>query len=310
MVNLSVEQTKALLSSQNIKEIIQPELTNSVVLDNCRTVRMSSGTARLPVLASVPEAAWVSTSYDSAQGAKPVSAATWSSKDLVAEELAVIVPVHENIISDSDFDIWGEIQPLVNSEFGRALDAAVLFGKNKPASWKDHDLLTGAKKVNNVVQNLPKNKSFDLGIALSTAMSQLEATGYSPDLICTSQSFRGELRGLRDNNGSPIYLDSLRDGGTDTIYGRPIAYASHKMWDPAVSAIVCDPSRIIVGIREDVSIKILDQATLTSNQGTLNLAQMDMVALRMTFRVAYAVATPDSEFPASVVLAPAAPEAA
>lgn len=52
-----------------------------------------------------------------------------------AEELAVLVPVPDSIASDADYDIWGEVQPRIQEAMGKAIDRAIFFGVNAPASW-------------------------------------------------------------------------------------------------------------------------------------------------------------------------------
>ena len=75
-----------------------------------------------------------------------------------------------------------------------------------------------------------------------------------------------------------------------------------------------DFSEGIVGIRKDITYKVLDQAVIQDGSGTIiyNLAQQDMVALRVTTRLAWQVKnvinydqqTEASRYPFGILLAP------
>lgn len=292
MADITRADALALLASQDINEIIKPDTAQSAALASFRTIRMSAGTASMPVLAALPTAGFVTdTSAGTATDIKPTSNATWTNKNLVAEEIAVIVPVHENTLADSKFDIWGEIRPLVSAEFGRVLDAAIFFGTNKPATWLDPALIPGAVTAGN---NLAAGGvgSIDLADDFNEIFGMVEDDGFDVNVAFTGRFLRRSLRGLRDTTNQPIYLDALRaDGSTASIYGQDLFYVGNRSWDRDVAlALVGDRSKVVLGIREDVQVKLLDQATLGTGVNQINLAERDMVALRFKFRVGFATA--------------------
>lgn len=292
MADITRADALALLATQELNEIIKPEATGSVVLDSFRQVRMSKGTSRMPVLAALPTAGFVTDNNSTdASGVKPTSKVSWANKELIAEEIAVIVPIHENTLADSDFDIWGEVRPLVSQEFGRVLDAAVLFGTNKPATWTDPALIPGAIAAGNVVVEgtLPEGgPSIDLADDINEAFGLVEDDEFDVNLALTGRFLRRRLRGLRDADNSPIYLDALRsDGSTNSIYGQDLRYVKNGGWDREEALmLVGDAEKVVIGVREDVQVKLLTEATV----GGINLAERDMVALRFKFRVAFATA--------------------
>lgn len=286
MADITRADALALLARQDINEIVKPDNQPSVALQAFRTVRMSAGTARMPVLSAIPTAGFVTDgSAAEGTGVKPTSKVTWANKELIAEEIAVIVPIHENTLADSNFDIWGEVRPLVSQEFGRVLDAAVFFGTNKPATWTDPALVPGAIAAENYVV---QGTGIDLADDINEAFGLVEDDEFDVDSAFTGRFLRRQLRGLRDADNAPIYLDALRsDGSTASIYGQDLRYVKNGGWDrDAAALLVGDSSKVVIGVREDFQVKMLDQATV----GGINLAERDMIALRFKFRVAFATA--------------------
>lgn len=285
MADITRADALALLASQELNEIIKPEAAGSAALAAFRTVRMSAKTTTMPVLAALPTAGWVSESATAPEGVKPTSKVSWTDKKLVAEEMAVIIPIHENTLADSEFDIWGEVRPLVSSEFGRILDAAVFFGTNKPATWTDPALVPGAIAAKNYVVD---GTGIDLADDFNEAFGLVEDDEFDVNVAFTGRFLRRRLRGLRDADNAPIYLDGLRsDGGVASIYGQDLRYLKNRGWDrDKAVALVGDSESVVLGIREDVQVKVLTEATV----GGINLAERDMVALRFKFRVAFATA--------------------
>lgn len=292
MADITRADALALLARQDINEIVKPETSGSAALAAFRTIRMSAGVARMPVLAALPTAGFVTESATADSGKKPTSKVSWTNKELVAEEIAVIVPVHENILADSNFDVWGEVRPLVAQEFGRVLDAAVFFGTNKPATWLDPALVPGAIAAGNY-QVLGEGDGTasgrkDLAADINELFGIVEDDEFDVNAAFTGRFLRRSLRGLRDDDGQPIYLDAIRsDGSTASIYGQDLRYLTNGGWQRDEAEMLAgDASKVVLGIREDVQVKLLDQATV----GGINLAERDMVALRFKFRVAFATA--------------------
>jgi HK97 family phage major capsid protein len=294
MAVISRADATALLNVQDIREILQEAPKSSVALSTFRHVVMSSTQAKMPVLSALPTAGFVTDDVSAGTSTKPTSRVAWTDKFLNVEEIAVIVPIHENVFDDASYDIWAEVKPLIAQEFGRVLDGAVLFGTNKPASW-DLSLEDGARAAGNVRSAAAAG---DLAEDINQVMALVEADGFDVNQFYAARTMRASLRGLRDTVGQPIYLDNIRaDGNTPTVYGEPINWVTNGAWVPAsgtsptdVGATIIggDRDKAILGIRQDMTFKILDQATV----GGYNLAEKDMIAIRCKMRVAFAVANP------------------
>jgi len=292
---INATDAAALLRRQDIREIIQMAPKSSAALTTFRTLRLSAKSATMPVLAALPTAGWVGVTPDpvTSTGKKPVSNVVWGSKTITAEEIAVIVPVHEDLFDDTEFNIWEEVKPLVAQEFGRILDLAVFFGVNAPTTFDD-SLVEGARAAGNVVSP----GLVDLAEDVNQVMSLVEADGFDVNQFYAKRTLRGRLRGLRDDVGQPIYLNSIRsDGQVNTLYGEDLAWVTNGGWvagsgtEPTATGATLiggDREMAILGIRQDMQVKVLDQATV----GDYNLAERDMIALRFKFRVGFAVANP------------------
>ena len=291
MADISRAEALALINQQNSTEIFQQAAEGSAALRTFRRVNLGTKQARLPVLSALPSAGFVeSEDPTSGDSTKPTSHVVWENKVLEAEEIAVIVPIHENVFDDSAFDIWGEVRPRIAEALGAVLDGAVLFSVGKPASWPE-GLEPGARDAGNLHDNTTANQ--DLAEYVNQTLALVEADGYDPNVIFSNRRIRARLRGLRDDNGQPIYSTSLkRDGQVDAVYGIDLEYVTNGAWvadngsGVGADLIAGDRTKAILGIRQDVTYKFLDQATV----GGINLAEKDMVALRAKFRVAFQVA--------------------
>lgn len=278
-------------AAAGIPEDVAAELTRGAIQQSAamtlfRRRGLSRAQQRIPVLSVLPTAYFVSGDT----GLKQTTEINWTNKFLNVEELAAIVPVPESVVDDMDFDIWGEVRPLLEEAIGIAVDAAVFFGVNKPASWPT-DVVASAIAAGNTY-NRGTNNTAAGGIAedFNQLLSLLEADGFDATGAIAARSMRGRLRGSRDSQGR-----RMDDVTPAEVYGVPVQYPMRGLWPTgsgAAEAIVGDFSNGMFGVRRDYTWKVLDQAVIQDNVGVIiyNLAQQDMVALRVTARYAWQVA--------------------
>lgn len=311
---ISRSDAAALVPEDVSNAILSGMVNESAALTLFRRVPMSRNQTRMPVLSALPTAYFVSGDT----GLKQTTEAAWANKFLNVEELAAIVPIPEAVLDDTSFDVWGSIRPLLEQAAARALDAAIFFGVNKPASWPT-DIVAAAVAAGNTVTRGTNTAGANGGLSadISDTFTTAEADGYDVSGVIATRSYRGLLRDLRDANGV-----LLTEVSPTSAYGVPITYPMRGLWPtgatpPGLYAelIAGDFSEGILGVRQDFTYKILDQAVIQDNTGVIqyNLAQQDMVALRIVFRVAFQVAntvnydqpTEGSRYPFSVLRSPA-----
>ena len=307
---ISRADVAALIPEQVSNELLTNLTYQSAALGLSRRTTISTSQTRMPVLAALPTAYFV----NGDTGLKQTTEAAWANKFLNVEEIAAIVPIPENVLDDSAFDIWGNVRPLLEQAAGRALDAAVFFGVNKPASWPD-DIATSAAAAGNTVDR-GTNLAATGGLAgdISDTMATVEADGFSVTGVVTQRSYMGRFRQVRSTQGERL-LDV--DLNKQMVEGAPYRISMDGLWPTGSNSaelFAGDFSDSIVGVRKDFTYKRLTEAVIQDNTGAIvyNLAQQDMVAIRLTFRVAWQVAneinyqqqTEASRYPFAVLVTP------
>lgn len=277
----------ALIPEQVSNAMIANLSTSSALLEMSTQVSVSTNQTRFPLLSALPTAYFVSGDT----GLKQTSKAAWDKQFINVEEIATIVPIPEAVMDDSEFDIWGTVQPLMEQAIGRTLDAAAFFGTNKPVSWPDA-IVTKAVDVGNDRQRGTATQT-EGGVAedINQLYGLVEADGYDVTGAVGRTNFRPVLRGARDTTGQML---ADLNGGT-IAGGTQLRWAMPGLWPAgggAAELVVGDFTKSFVGIRQDMTFKLLDQAVITDadNNIVFNLSQQDMVAMRLVFRVGWTVA--------------------
>ena len=227
----------ALIPEDVSRTIIQGLPAASVALTSFRRATMTRAQQRLPVLSVLPVAYWV----DGDTGSKQTTEQHWANKYLDARELAVIVPIPQAVLDDVDFDIWGEVRPRLVEAFGVKIDAAAIFGTDKPAGWPD-SIVEAAVAAGNVVE--VGESAGDIAADVNLVMGKVEEDGFDVSGFWARRAMKAAFRGLRDDNGQPIFQPSLTAGTPGTLYGESILYPTNGAWDATQADLIAgDVSR-------------------------------------------------------------------
>jgi HK97 family phage major capsid protein len=286
---VSRTSAQALIPEVVSNDILGGLTNDSAALGMFRQVRMATNQTRMPVLSALPTAYFV----NGDTGLKQTTQVDWSNKFLNVEELATIVPIPEAVFDDTNFDVWANIRPLLSDAIARALDAAVFFGTNKPASWAPA-IVTDATSAGNVVNRsvgTPRTDKAGLAGYFSDAFALVEGDGFAVNGIAANTIYKGLLRNTRDANGN-----LLAEVSPSSVYGEQVLYPMRGLWPApatgAAEAVVGDFSQAILGIRQDITYKVITEGVIQDNTGVIqyNLPQQDMIALRVVFRCAFQTA--------------------
>ena len=283
---------EALISEEVANEIIQGVAEQSTVLRMGRKLpNMSKKKYRMPVLDMLPVAYWVA--GDS--GFKQTSKMAWKNKYITAEELAVIIPIPEAVVDDADYDIWGEVRPRAVEALGKKIDGAVIFGVDKPDTWRD-GLVDGATDARNVVTLGASDDLYDKIMAEDGVIAKVEESGFFPSGHMADITMRAKLRGLKDSTGQPIFRTGMQGATSYSLDGSPIDFPRNGAFDKTKALMITgDFSQLVYSIRQDVTYKLLTEATIvdpSTKEVIYALAQQDMVALRIVMRLGWEVPNP------------------
>ncbi len=194
---ISRTETQALIPEQVSDAMLVNLQSASAALAMFTRIPVATNQTRFPVLAALPTAYFV----NGDTGLKQTTEVNWANQYLNVEELAAIVPIPEAVLDDTTFDVWGAVQPLLEQAIGRALDAAVFFGVNKPASWPT-DIVAAATAAS-ITEARGTSTQAAGGIAqdLNLLFGKIEASGFSVNGIAARTSFKQIVRGARDTTG-------------------------------------------------------------------------------------------------------------
>ena len=282
---------ESLIPVQESNEIIQGIITQSAVLQRGRKLpNMTSKQYKMPVLDMLPIAYFV----NGDSGQEKTTKMAWGKKFIIAEEIAVIVPIPEAVLDDSEYDIWAETKPRIIEAFGKKIDGAILFGDDKPASWRA-DVVTTANTAKSVVTLGAGDNLYDKIMGEEGSIALIENSGYFVNGHMADISMRAKLRGLKNANGDPLFKSDMQSGTTYSLDGSPMNFPNNGSFDKSKALMISgDFSQLVYSIRQDITFKLFTEGVVQNTDGSIayNLMQNDMVALRAVMRLGWEIPNP------------------
>lgn len=271
----------ALIPEQVMTEIFKEAQKYSKVLQLFRRLpNMTSDKMRLKVVDSLPVAYWVNESTNN--GRKNTTKMAWDNVYLTAEELAVIVPIKDNVLNDADVDIWEQVKPELAKAIGKKIDQAVLFGVDAPSSFGSGVIPTIVSKSKAVTET-----SKGLYSDINDVMTAVEESGYEVTGLLGGVGLKGKFRMMTDTTGQPL--------NTTEIGSLNRAFVDNGAWDKTVATLIAgDFNEAVYSIRQDVTFDVFKEGVIQNPDGSIayNLMQEDMSALRVVFRFGTAIPNP------------------
>lgn len=294
----------ALIPEEYEREIFKAAPEQSAVMQLGRRLRdMARAEREMRVLDGLATAYFVgSTTAVSGDSARiQTSEASWDNVILRAAKLGVIVPIPKDVLEDQDYDLWGEIRPQLDEAFGKAFDAAVLYGTNAPSDWPT--ALVTYCAANSKTRALDEaDDLYDAVLGESGVISIVEECGYMVTGHIGAMTMKAKLRNCRDAEGRPLFIADPQAKFKYSLDGEPVVFPRNGSVSAASSLLVSgDWSKLVWAFRKGITYEILREATIFNSGGTLqySLAQDDLVALKAVMRVGWQLPNPPNRIDAS-----------
>ena len=281
MTKIARTDIDAVVETQVANEIFQGVIKESKALSLFRRLpNMTSDKTKLRILDSLPIAYFVNEANNN--GRKNLTKMAWANKYITAAEIAVIVPIKENDLADADIDIWAQVRPRLVEAFGKKIDDAIFNGNGKPADWRK-GLIPSIVEVGAEV-----NETGKLYSDINETMTKVEESGYDVTGLLGGVGLKGKFRMMTDTTGQPL--------NTTEIGSLKRTFLDNGTWDKSLSTLIAgDFNQAVYAIRQDITYKVLTEAVIqdpSTGEILYNLAQDDMVALRVTMRLGWEIPNP------------------
>jgi HK97 family phage major capsid protein len=307
----------ALIPEQAYSEIMKPAAQQSVFLANAKRLpNMARGQETLHVLSALALVYMV----EGDQGLIQTAQAAWANKFIYAKSMAVIVPIPRTVVADAEYDIWGEVKPIITDSVALAVDRLTHFGLDAlgnaaPTDWPDGIAIAAVAAGNYVVLGTGADLYEDT-LGENGHIGKMEAQGFEPTAHVAALGMKAKLRGVRDSDGTPIFRQGMVEGTRYSLDGSPIVFPKDANFGAAVSGyhmVSTAYNEFVYSFRQEIEWELLTQGVINNAAGQVvfNFGQQHMVGLKATLRWGWQCpnpinrvqATEASRYPAAVLQA-------
>ena len=223
----------------------------NVIRANAHVFTTSSGSHKIPVVASNGTAAWIEE-----EGAFTPSDDSFGQVQLDAHKVGTLIKVSEELLADSAFDLESYIRSEFIRRIGDKEEEAFLVGNgtNKPTGILN---ATGGGQVGVTAASastITADELIDLYYSLKAP--------YRKNAVWVlNDSTMKIIRKLKDGSGQYLWQPALKDGESNTILGRPYFTSPYA---PAVAAgaksvLFGDLNYYWIGDREGITFRRLNE---------------------------------------------------
>lgn len=271
-IDINRNTTGVALPDEVSSEIWSKTLNQSAFMTLAQNSTIPGNGVTIQTITGEPEAQWVDET-----AAKPVAKHTFGKKIVKPHKLAVIEPFSMEFRRDANA-LYSECVNRLPYALGKKFDQTILGTK---APGDGFDVLGGCTKV---AINSNQYK------ALVTAEDAIATADGIMDGIALAPKGKTMLLGVTDTTGHPLF-NELSSDGISRILGANVSvnkgvYVSGK---PAIVGIAGDFSDARFYSVEEIQMSVSEEATLTTSDGTINLWQQNMFAVRFEVEVSFVV---------------------
>lgn len=272
----------SLIETQVANEIFEGTIRQSKALSMFKRLpNATSDKTKLRVLDTLPVSYFVDETTNN--GRKNITKMAWDKKFINIAELAVIVPIKENLLNDASIDIWAQVRPRLEEALARKIDDAMFFGTDKPTEWRA-GLIPSIESIGATIEETNNGLYSDI----NDTMVKVEESGYNVNALLGGVGLKGKFRMMVDKNGQPL--------NTTEIGSIRREFMDNGVWDKTKATLVLgDFTQAVYQMRQDITYKVLTEAVIQDpSDGSIlyNLAQDDMVALRVVMRLGWEIPNP------------------
>lgn len=290
MSGIPTNTTSVSLPTDLAQVVMQKAYDQSAVMQLATQIELPGRGLSIPTITGDPEAEWVDET-----DSKPVKAPGVGMKVMKDHTLAVILPF-SNQFRRSLPALFDAIVARLPGAMAKKFDQTCIGAVNAPGT--DFDTFASS-----TAQSLIATQNHTLYEGLVAADADISAAGFVMNGFALSPQARSLLLGATDNQGRPLFLNSVADGAVPLILSAPtrmgrgmykagVAPVGTGAGTPAVVGVAGDWTQAMYGLAKDIDITFSDQATLTytdenSQTVTINLWQRNMFAVRCEFEAGF-----------------------